>query len=176
MDWITKKVTGVFSRLLLMILIIVAMATLVAGGFAQVTLPFLSVLSLRDAVPVIPRGSPSAQSYYATPAQIAGQENYLYQVPVTAFTIVDPNFVSLLYLNPAGTLATGALTMMPNPSDGQKFCLQTTQTQTAITIQANTGQTLAAGTFGLGTPTALVANTRYCWLFIGPLSTWTRTL
>lgn len=140
-----------------------------------VVLPRLQNLGLGDAVQVIPGGNTSARSVYVAPGDIAGQEKYSYQVPVTAFTITPANFISLLYLNPAGTLATGTLTLQANPSDRQKFCLQDTQTQTAITIAANTGQTLSAGTFGLATPTALVANTRYCWLYLGALSTWTRT-
>lgn len=148
----------------------------VVGAFGQaVVLPRLQNLGLGDAVQVIPGGNTSARSAYVAPGDIAGQEKYSYQVPVTAFTITPANFISLLYLNPAGTLATGTLTLQANPSDRQKFCLQDTQTQTAITIAASTGQTLSAGTFGLATPTALVANTRYCWLYLGALSTWTRT-
>lgn len=140
-----------------------------------VVLPRVQNITLGDAISIIPGGNTSAKSVFASPGDIAGQEKYSYQVPVTAFSITPANFISLLYLNPAGTLATGTLTLQAAPSDRQKFCLQDTQTQTAITIQANTGQTLAAGTFGLATPTALVANTRYCWLFLGSLSTWTRT-
>lgn len=140
-----------------------------------VVLPRVQNITAGDAVSIIPGGNTSARSVYASPGDIAGQEKYSYQIPVTAFAITVPNFISLLYLNPAGTLATGTLTLQANPSDRQKFCLQDTQTQTAITIAASTGQTLAAGTFGLATPTALVANTRYCWLFLGALSTWTRT-
>lgn len=147
-----------------------------AAAVAQVTPPLVSSMNQNDLVQVVPRGAAQAQNYYATPGQIAGVEQYSYQVPLTAFSITPANMTALLYLNPAGTLATGTVTMQAQPSDGQKFCLMSTQTQTAITISANTGQTLSAGTFGLATPTALVANTRYCWLYIGPLASWTRTI
>ena len=71
---------------------------------------------------------------------------------------------------PAGTLANGTLTMSASAGDGQRFCLQDTQTQSAITINANTNQSLG----GLSTPTALVAGTRYCWIYNLPLATWLR--
>jgi len=93
--------------------------------------------------------------------------------PLTAFTITPVNDVSLLYLNPAGTLATGTLTMMLTPGDGQRFCLEDSKTQTAITIQANTGQTLAS--YGVATPTALVANTLYCWVYFAAQAAWVGT-
>lgn len=145
-------------------------------AIAQVPTPALRVpLALNDLVQVIPNGAPSAQSVYQAVGAVAGVENYSYQIPLTAFTITVANQITFLYLNPAGTLDTGTLTMQARPSDGQKFTLETSQTQTAITVQANTGQTLAAGTFGLATPTALVANTKYQWMFIQSLGTWVRT-
>ncbi|HEV2674149.1 MAG TPA: hypothetical protein VGV37_06365 [Aliidongia sp.] len=146
---------------------------LVAGGaFAQqIPVPQVQSLGSTDLVPVIPGGQPQAATYYATAGQVAGVFAYSIQAPLTAFTITDGNGVSFLFLNPAGTLATGTLTMMAVPSDGQNFCLESTQTQTAITISANTGQSLG-GT--LATPTALVANTRYCWLYSRSAATWYR--
>lgn len=128
-----------------------------------------------DTIEVIPNGQPSAQSVYKSVGAVASMYKYSYQVPLTAFTITPANDVSLLYLNPAGTLATGTLTMSVSPSDGGRFCLEDSQTQTAITIQANTGQTLTAGTYGLATPTALVANTIYCWFYIANQAAWVRT-
>jgi hypothetical protein len=150
-------------------------AALCGAAIAQVNIPPLrGPLAQNDLVLVVPNGFGSAQSVYSYAGAIAGIEQYSYQVPVTAFSITPANGTSLLYLNPAGTLATGTLTMQAQPSDGQRFTIETTQTQTAITIQANTGQTLASGTFGLTTPTALVANTRYTWMYIASLATWTR--
>lgn len=140
-------------------------------ALAQViTVPVVQSLGPTDLVQVIPQGQPSAQSVYASPGSIAGVEAYSYQIPLTAFAITVPAHVDFLYLNPAGTLATGALTMEPTPSDGQRFCLQDTQTQTAITVSANTGQSLG----GIAAPTALVANTRYCWFYNRPLASWIR--
>ena len=146
----------------------------VSAAFAQVAVPSAGALHQNDQVNVVPYGAPSAQSVYATPGNIAGVEQYSYQIPLTAFTITPPNGTSLLYLNPAGTLATGTLTMQASPSDGQKFCVQSSQTQTAITVSANTGQTIST-TIGLGALTAMVQFTRYCYLYQGALATWIRT-
>ena len=147
----------------------------ITSALAQVVAPQVSNLNLNDLVQVVPRGVPQPQTQYAPPGAIAGVEQYSYQVPLTAFSITPPNLTSLLYLNPAGTLATGTLTMEAVASDGQKFCVEDSQTQTAITISANTGQTLTSGTYGLATPTALTANTRYCWLYLASQAAWVRT-
>jgi hypothetical protein len=79
--------------------------------------------------------------------------------PLTAFNIVAQT--DSVLLTPAGTLATGTLTLPLNPPDGAKFVLQSTQTQTAITINANTGDSLVVPAGGLAAITALVANTKY---------------
>lgn len=72
------------------------------------------------------------------------------EVPLTGFSItLDQN--STLVINPAGTLATGTVTLPTNPVDGQIFEIISTQTQTALTVTAGTGDTIA------NAPTALVA-------------------
>lgn len=136
----------------------------------QVVLPSAMPLSQGDYVQVIKGGAPQAQSYYAPAGTLGGMLNYLYSVPLTGFTITPANGTTFVYLNPAGTLATGTLTMPAIANDGQEFCLTDTQTQTAITISANTGQSLG----GIAAPTALVANTIYCWFYRASASTWIR--
>lgn len=152
-------------------------AALLAGGlaaYAQVSVPPRGPMTQSDLIQVIPGGQPSAQSVYATPGQLSGTEGYSYQVPLTAFSITPSDTTTFLYINPAGTLATGTLTMPAHPGDGQKFSFESSQTQTAITIAANTGQTLTAGTYGLATPTAGVANTIYTWMYIANQAAWVR--
>jgi hypothetical protein len=151
-------------------------ALLAFAGWALaqgVPVPQIGAISQTDSVQVVPLSAPSAQAVYAPPGGVAGIEQYSYQVPLTAFTITVPKFVSFLYLNPAGTLATGTITMPASPGDGQRVCVEDSQTQTAVTMTANTGQAFAA--FGLGTVTALTANTKYCWMFNAPLAVWIRT-
>lgn len=70
-------------------------------------------------------------------------QGYSLQVPLTGFTITVPDNCSCLALNPAGILATGTITMPANPIDGQEVELTTTQTVTALTLNANAGQTIS---------------------------------
>lgn len=74
------------------------------------------------------------------------------EVPLTGFTITLDNNPTLV-ITPAGTLATGTVLLPLNPDDGQRFEMISTQTQTALTITANTGDTIN------NVPTALVALT-----------------
>jgi hypothetical protein len=151
-------------------------AGLAAAGIAgyvlaQVTLPLVVSLGQTDVVHVLPQAQPVIGNVYAPVGMVGSVTTNSYVVPLTAFTITPANGVSFLLLNPAGTLATGTLTLPAQPSDGQWFCLFDTHTQTAITIQGNTGQTLA----GVTTPTALVANQLYCWKYFAAQATWYET-
>ena len=75
----------------------------VAAVFGQAVLvPYVPNLSQTDAIQVIPRGSPSAVSYYATPGQIGGVEGYSYQIPLTAFAITVANWSGLNAAAPSG--------------------------------------------------------------------------
>lgn len=76
-----------------------------------------------------------------------------FYVPLTAFTITMQT--GILVLNPAGTLATGTVNLPLNPPDGCLAEISSTQTQTAITVAANTSDLIAGAAV-----TALVANTR----------------
>jgi hypothetical protein len=128
------------------------------------------VLHQSDLVQVSPYGVGTAAPYYATPGQFGSMLYYQTFTPLTAFTITPGNQYTMAFLNPAGTLATGTLTLPAAPFDGENFCLLDTQTQTAITVSANTGQSI------VGTAvTALVAGTSYCWRYMAPTSTWYRT-
>lgn len=152
-------------------LIAASLLSIASLAVAQVLpVPQLQSLGQTDLVQVIPQGQPSAQNVYATPGAVAGVLQYSQQTPLTAFTITPPAHTSFLYLTPAGTLATGTLTMEAAPSDGQNFCLLDTQTQTAITIAGNTGQTIG----GLAALTALVAGTKYCYFYNKGTATWYR--
>lgn len=74
------------------------------------------------------------------------------EVPLTGFSITLDQCPTLV-LNPAGTLATGTVLLPASPVDGQYVEIISSQTQTAITITAATGDTIN------NVPTALVALT-----------------
>jgi hypothetical protein len=85
-----------------------------------------------------------AQDSFAVPFRV--------EVPLTGFSIqLDNN--PILVIEPAGTLATGTVLLPASPLDGQQATIVSTQTQTALTITAATGDTV------VNTATALVANT-----------------
>jgi hypothetical protein len=70
-------------------------------------------------------------------------QGYSLQTPLTGFAIVIPDGCSQLALNPGGVLATGTITMPAAPIDGQYVNICTSQTVTALTLNANAGQTIS---------------------------------
>lgn len=75
-----------------------------------------------------------------------------YQVPITGFSYSALDLTGALILNPAGTLATGTVTMPPNPLNGQLFDIKSTMTITALTLTPAAGQSVVGspGTIALG--------------------------
>ena len=84
-------------------------------------------------------------------------EPFDFYVPLTGFTITMQT--AKLVLNPAGTLATGTVNLPLNPPDGTLAEISSTQTQTALTLNANTGDSI------VGAVSALVANTRVAYRY-----------
>lgn len=157
-------------------LVLAALAVLCLGAgtlaLAQQNLvvPVVPTVGTTDLFADVVNGYPTAQTSFATAAQISGVPGYVYSVPLTAFSLTFGNSQSYMLLNPAGTLATGTFTMAPNPSDGQRACVFDTQIQTAVTFTANTGQTI------VNAPTAeAAANWTACFTFVKSLSAWERS-
>jgi len=90
------------------------------------------------------------------------------QTPVTGFSITPAQGVTLLVLNPAGTLATGTINMPVNPADNQPFTVMTSQTIAAITFTPAAGQTLN------GAPATLTNTAAVKWIYQAALSAWFR--
>lgn len=74
---------------------------------------------------------------------------YDYQVLTTGFSYTFAAGVQLLLAVPAGTLATGTVTMPASPVDGMNITITSTQQITALTISPNTGQSVVGGTTSL---------------------------
>jgi hypothetical protein len=72
-------------------------------------------------------------------------QTYDFQVLTTGFSYTFAAGTQTLIANPAGTLATGTITMPAAPADGMVITIQSTQQITALTIQGNTGQSLVGG-------------------------------
>jgi hypothetical protein len=90
-----------------------------------------------------------------------------YATPTTGFAITIANATAVEILNPAGTLATGTLTMPAAPGDTQEVCISSSQTITAITVSANAGQSIVAP------PTAMSAG-GFCYIYNLAATTWFR--
>ena len=78
-------------------------------------------------------------------------QSYDYQVLTTGFSYTFASGITTLLIEPAGTLATGTITMPASPADGMVVTFSSTQQITALTVAANTGQTIG------GTQVALMA-------------------
>jgi hypothetical protein len=79
-------------------------------------------------------------------------QSYDYQVLTTGFSYTFPAGTQVLIINPAGTLATGTITMPSTPADGMTVRFSSSQIITALTVSANTGQSIvsAVTTLALG--------------------------
>ena len=90
---------------------------------------------------------------------------YGYQVVTTGFTFTPSNQKWHSILDPAGTLATGTITM-PAAADGQVISVRTSQTITALTVNPDAGHSI------LGNPTTLVAGGGFNCMFRNSNTTW----
>ena len=147
-------------------------AALVLSGvvYAQVTLPTLGSLNATDLVQVLPLGSSAAGNKYAKVGTVSSAASYSKSVPLTAFSLTFAQGQQWIYLVPVGTLATGTITFATLPSDGQIACIHSTQTQTALTLAAASGDTIGT------TITAMTADTSYCWMYVRADLKWYRTI
>ena len=82
-------------------------------------------------------------------------------VPVTGFANTIPNNCSFFVLFPAGTLASGSITMPVNPTAQQKMVIVSEYGVTACTFTPSAGQSM-----GVNAPTALVAGVAVEFFFI----------
>lgn len=97
-----------------------------------------------------------------------GALTYTYNAPLTGFAITVGDDIAQLVLEPAGTLATGTVTLPAAPEDGDTVGISTTQTITALTISPNTGQTVADA------PTTLGVGGAVRFLYRSANTTWYR--
>ena len=145
---------------------------LAGAAVAQLALaPKVSNIGTSDLFQDLQGGAPSAQSIYATAAQIAGAPGYQVTTPLTGFSLTFAAGQMNWTITPAGTLATGTFTTEANPSDGQVECVFSTQTQTAVTLTPNTTQFTQTINNAI---TAMTASTRYCYQFNKSVSAWYR--
>lgn len=85
-------------------------------------------------------------------------QQYDYQAPSTGFSYTFAAGVQVLVMQPAGTLATGTITMPASPADGMTVTFSSTQAITALTVNANTSQSIVGKptSFGIGSAATFV--------------------
>ena len=91
---------------------------------------------------------------------------YDYQAPATGFSYTFAAGTQVLVMNPAGTLATGTITMPASPSDGMTITFSSSQQITALTLNGNTGQSI------VGAVTFLPAKTGVTYVYRSTGTTW----
>lgn len=95
-------------------------------------------------------------------------QSYDYQTPTTGFTytFTPSSTGTVLVMNPAGTLATGTITMPASPVDGMTITFSSSQQITALTLNGNTGQSIN------GAVTLLPAKTAVTYVYRATGTTW----
>lgn len=93
-------------------------------------------------------------------------QQYDYQAPTTGFSYTFASGTTVLVLDPAGTLATGTITMPAAPADGMTISFSSDQTITALTVNANAGQSI------VGNPTTLLAGGAATFVYRLSNTTW----
>jgi hypothetical protein len=93
-------------------------------------------------------------------------QQYDYQVSTTGFSYTFAAGTTVLVMNPAGTLATGTITMPAAPVDGMTISFSSTQIITALTVNGNTGQSI------VGAPTSLTAGSAATFVYRLSNTTW----
>ncbi len=110
--------------------------------------------------------------------QTMGLGAYSYQLLVagsTAYTYTVPNNVKNVIFDIASTttISSETVTAPAAPVDGQQVCVTSKNTITTFAFVANTGQTLAATTPTVLTPSTTVPQ-GYCWLYRATSAVWYR--
>lgn len=113
------------------------------------------------------RGEFDANGNFITKKAVSDQ-SYSLQVPTTGFSITIADNTSALILNPAGTLATGTVTMPATPIDGQIVRVSSSQIVTGLTVSANSGQTIS------NAPTTLAAGAGFGYIYNVSGTNWFR--
>ena len=93
-------------------------------------------------------------------------QSYDYQVLATGFSYTFATGITTLLIEPAGTLATGTITMPASPADGMVVTFSSTQQITALTVAANTGQSIK------GNSVQAIPNQPLSWVYRLTNTTW----
>jgi hypothetical protein len=122
----------------------------------------------KEFVELTPPGS--ATLAYVPLAAIRDGAQYAFSAPTTGFALAPVAEVSVISLNPAGTLAAGTITMPPTSFDGKVVSIFSSQVITALTLNTANG-----ATFVPSAPTTIAAaGSSFSFVYDRPNNQWHR--
>jgi uncharacterized membrane protein len=121
----------------------------------------------KELIRALPPGS--AYDAFTSISSLRDGRMWLYQVPLTGFTITMNVDQSAIALNPAGTLATGTIVMPPVTVDGKIVTIFSTAVVTALTLTPTN-----SATFAPAAATALAANVTLGYVYDKANNQWHR--
>jgi hypothetical protein len=148
-----KRYLGAFVAALLL-------AAIGGYAFSQNANQVINTLLGNELVQIQSATNSTAAISYTTVANLRDGRQWLYNVPVTSFTITMSVAQSVVSLNPAGTLAAGTIVMPATGFDGKTVTLFSTQTISALTLS-----TTNSATFVPAAITTLTANTPISYVY-----------
>lgn len=116
-----------------------AVMAFLPSAFAQNAGQVQTTMTGKELVQIYP--SNTAAVVYTSTASLRDGRFYLYQAPLTGFTITMTVDQSAVSLNPAGTLAAGTIMLPPTTVDGKIVTVFSSQTITALTLSTSNSAT-----------------------------------
>lgn len=141
------------------------------GGwaFSQNANQVLLTMLGSELIQIYPSGNLTAATVYTTVSSLRDGRMYVQLAPTTGFTLTMTPLQSAVSLNPAGTLATGAIVLPPTTIDGKAVMLFASQTITALTLSTSNGATFTPAAI-----TTLAANGSAEYIYSVAANTWYR--
>lgn len=120
-----------------------------------------------ELVQIIP--SNTAAIVYTSTSSLRDGRMWVYNAPLTGFTLTMTDVQSVVSLNPAGTIAAGTIVLPPTLTDGKTVSIFTSQTITALTLSTSN-----SATFVPAAVTTLAANASVEYVYDKANNQWHR--
>lgn len=134
----------------LVIAVTACVAVGINRGIAQNAGQYLFTPTGKELIQVIPPNT--AAIAYTSISSLRDGRMWVYNVPITGFTLTLTVDQSVTSLNPAGTLASGTIVFPATGVDGKSVSIWSSQTITALTLSTTNG-----ATFVPAAPTTIAA-------------------
>jgi len=118
---------------------VVMLAVLVVPGRAQNAGQLQFTTTGKELIQIYPPNT--AANVFVPVSALRDGAQYVYNVPLTGFTLVMTAEQSVVSLNPAGTLPAGTVTLPPTLVDGKIVSIFSSQIITSMTLNTSNGAT-----------------------------------